>query len=140
MQTGESMGDDRSRYGRTGALVLLCVALVSGCAAARPANPFTDSNRREAIVLEVDNRYWADMTISVRRGGSLVRLGLVTTNARRRFNIPPEASAAGMSISFVADPVGAREVYESPLVMPQEGETYVWTLATALAQSSLVRR
>jgi hypothetical protein len=140
MQTGESKGGDRSRYGRALVLLILCVPPVYACVGARAANPFADVGRREAIVLEVDNRYWADMTISVRRGGSLVRLGLVTTNGRRRFNIPPEASAAGMSVTFVADPVGAQEVYESPLVVPQAGETYVWTLATALAQSSLVRR
>jgi hypothetical protein len=119
---------------------MLCLLLVFGCAGSRPANPFTDVTRREAVILEVDNRYWADMTISVRRGGSLVRLGLVTTNGQRRFSIPPEASAAGMSVTFIADPVGSRDVYESPLVTLQEGETYVWTLAVALEQSSLVRR
>jgi hypothetical protein len=92
------------------------------------------------MVLEVDNRYWADMTISIRRGGTVSRLGLVTTNGRRSFPIPSVLGAAGTSVVFLADPVGSGAVYESPIVSLGKGDRYVWTLAVRLEHSTLVRR
>ncbi len=69
-----------------------------------------------------------------------MRLGLLTTNGSRRFNIPTEAAAAGMSATFLADPVGSGSIYESPQVTLLAGEVYVWTLAVSVEQSTLVRR
>jgi len=120
--------------------ILGAALLAAGCVGATRANPFSERRGREVTVLEVDNRHWADMTISVRRGSSVVRLGLVTSNSGARFNIPPEAAAAGMSVTFLADPVGSDAVYESPIVTLAEGDMYVWTLAVNLQHSTLVRR
>jgi len=120
--------------------ILGAALLAAGCAGAARANPFDAHRTAQVTVLEVQNRHWADMTISVRRGSSVVRLGLVTSNGSRRFNIPPEASAPGMSVTFLADPVGSDAVYESPIVTLMDGDMYVWTLAVNLQHSTLVRR
>lgn len=92
------------------------------------------------MVLEVENRYWADMTVAVRRGGTVTRLGLVTTNGRRSFTIPTVTGVAGASVVFLADPVGSADTYESPMVPLARGDRYLWTLAVSLEHSSLVRR
>lgn len=122
-------------------VLLLSTALsVGGCGAGKALNPFQEHPEGEGTVLEVQNRHWADMTISVRRGGRVARLGLVTTNRSRRFPIPADVGAAGMSVTFLADPVGSGAVYESPTVALAEGEAYTWTLAVSLEHSTLVRR
>lgn len=118
------------------ALTVLCL----GCAAGPQENPYRPRAGREATFLEVENRYWSDMTISVRRGGQVVRLGQVTTNNRVRFRIPAAAAAAGASVRFVADPVGSGQAYASPTVALNPGDTYLWTLAVSIEQSTLVRR
>ena len=140
MQRPERRGS-RARRGMAPALLAWAmVPLWAGCGAGSAPNPYEARPSREGTVLEVENRYWADMTISVRRGAQVVRLGLVTTNNRRRFRIPPGADVAGTSVRFAADPVGSEEAYQSPIVALADGETYLWTLAVTLAQSTLVRR
>lgn len=118
------------------ALTALCL----GCAAGPQENPYRPRAGREAVFLEVENRYWSDMTISVRRGAQMVRLGQVTTNNRGRFQIPGTAAAAGASVRFVADPVGSGQAYASPIVALNAGDAYLWTLAVSIEHSTLVRR
>ncbi len=120
---------------------LLAVAmLATGCGGRRSASPFVARAERGPMVLEVQNRNWADMTISVRRGGTVTRLGLVTTNGSRSFTIPTVVGAAGVSVVFLADPVGSGSAYPSPTVPLAKGDRYLWTLAVSLEHSTLVRR
>lgn len=114
--------------------------LFASCVPHPTPDPFRGTGTRAPSVLEVENRHWADMTISVRRGGRITRLGLVTTNGRDTFVLDAEVNAAGMSVTLLADPVGSDAVYESPLVSFGAGETYVWTLAVELSHSTLQRR
>lgn len=114
--------------------------LVAGCGGRRASDDFLARADVDPMVLEVDNRHWADMTISIRRSGTVSRLGLVTTNGRRSFTIPPVVGAAGASVVFLADPVGSGAVYESPVVSLGRGDRYLWTLAVQIEQSTLVRR
>jgi len=130
----------RIRRSQWRAFVLGTAILAGACGGRTAASPFRAQVAGAPAVLEVENRHWTDMTISVRRGTRVVRLGLVTTNNSKRFRIPPEAGAAGMSVTFLADPVGSGTVYESPIVTLGAGEGYLWTLAVALEQSTLVRR
>ena len=136
-----SLPINRTRRAVSTHAVALCLSLLAGgCGGRSVPNPFRTRIGAEPMVLEVENRHWADMTISVRRGAHSVRLGLVTTNNSQRFRIPAEAGAPGMSVTFLADPVGSGAVYVSPLVTLVEGDAYVWTLAVSLEHSTLVRR
>lgn len=133
----------RRRRGHAGRrrLAALAIALcASGCTAHRTPDPFRGEGVLDPTVLEVENRHWADMTVSVRRGARVFRLGLVTTNGHRRFVLPAGASLAGEPASLLADPVGSGSVYESPSVVFAAGETYLWTLAVSLDHSTLQRR
>jgi len=118
------------------------ILLALGCAgcASGTRSPFQAPGTHRRIVLEVDHRYWADMTISVVRGAARARLGQVSTNARRTFTLPNDMGSPGISVHFEADPVGSDQVYRSPIVSLGDGETYVWTLAVSLEHSTLVRR
>lgn len=117
--------------------IALSAAIGGGC---RSNASFLPRAQQDPIVLEVENRYWADMTVSVRRGVTVTRLGLVTTNGKRSFTIPSVVGAAGTSVVFMADPVGSDSSYESPVVPLARGDRYLWTLAVSLEHSTLVRR
>ncbi len=121
------------------ALVLLVAAVAAACGMHR-TSPFATSRRASGVTLRVDNRHWADMTISVVRGGAHARLGQVSTNRDQSFRLPPGMDAPGISVYFEADPVGSDQVYRSPLVALGPDDTYVWTLAVDLEHSTLVRR
>jgi len=128
------------RIAMDGCLALAIVLMVVGCGSKRPSTSFLLRSEENPMALEVDNRHWADMTISIRRGGTVSRLGLVTTNGRRTFTIPSVVGAAGTSVVFLADPVGSGAVYESPTVSLGKGDRYLWRLAVRLEHSTLVRR
>jgi len=120
--------------------LFLLVALSVSCAARR-SNPYgSRSHRSGSVTLQVDNRHWMDMTISVVRGGARARLGQVSTNGSRTFRLPAGMDSPGVSVYFEADPVGSDQVYRSPLVALGPEEDYVWTLAVNLEHSTLVRR
>jgi hypothetical protein len=116
------------------------VVLAAACAP-RHSSPFSGERHRSgSVTLRVDNRHWADMTISVVRGGARARLGQVSTNGDQTFRLPPGMDTPGVSVYFEADPVGSDQVYRSPLVALGPDEDYVWTLAVNLEHSTLVRR
>ncbi|HKJ01093.1 MAG TPA: hypothetical protein VJ997_01525 [Longimicrobiales bacterium] len=131
---------DRARRRPAPRILLGTVLLLVGCGTGARRNPFRGGESAALTILEVENHHWADMTISVRRGGQFVRLGLVTTNSRQRFQIPATVGGPGISIQFIADPVGSGTVYESPTVALGRDESYVWTLAVNIEHSTLVRR
>jgi len=124
--------------GRPGVAIAVLIASM-GCSSSR-GSPFRRAATEGSTTVQVDNRYWSDMTISVVRGGSRVRLGQVSTNGSQRFVIPADIAAPGVSVYFEADPVGSNQVYRSPLVSLGVAESYVWTLAVNLEHSTLVRR
>ncbi len=132
-------GRDRMRaLARRAALAALIG--VGSCGPRLADNPFVGTRGGEPVVFEVENRHWADMTISVRRGGTRSRLGLVSTNQRRTFTLSAVVAPPGASVEFVADPVGSNDAYRSPVVSLMAGDHYIWTLAVDLVHSTLVRR
>ncbi|MCA9737449.1 MAG: hypothetical protein KC645_07475 [Gemmatimonadetes bacterium] len=94
----------------------------------------------EPATLQVTNRGWADITVSVERGGARHRLGLAPALSDRTFRIPPEIAPPGETIALLADPVGSDAVYRSPSVQLESGLVLVWTLQDNLVQSSLRTR
>jgi len=117
---------------RTLPALALLSALVLAC-----ASPFTEGSREESILLEVSNKGWADITVHVERGRTRHRLGLAPALSDRRFRIPREFVPPGETVTFLADPVGAAEVYRSPSIRLELGSVLVWTLQNNLPQSAL---
>jgi len=123
------------------ALVHVGFALfLAGACASTADNPYRSAAVSDGTSLEVENRHWTDMLVSVRCSSIRQRLGVVPSNTRTRFVIPPRLSASGVEVRFEADPIGSDDVYESPSVVLTGGETYVWTLAVHIDQSMLAVR
>lgn len=123
-------------------LWLLGASVLLACGGNTRSSPFGDARSvpAEPARVVVENRYWADMTIYVDRAGSRSRLGTVSTNQTRTFELSPVVAPPGASVAFVADPVGSADTYSSPRTPVGPGDRYRWTLAVELAHSTLVRR
>lgn len=123
-------------------LALLGATLVLACGGNTRSSPFGSGRAApaEPAQVVVENRYWSDMTIYVDRAGSRSRLGTVSTNQTRTFELSPVVAPPGASVAFVADPVGSADTYSSPRTPVVPGDRYRWTLAVELAHSTLVRR
>ena len=79
--------------------------VVSSCASARSgidssSDPYGDTT------VEVENQAWVDVVVYVERPGERVRLGDVSSQAKRRFRLPSGITFG--SIRFYIDPVGSR--------------------------------
>lgn len=123
------------------ALLLACLPLLLACGGKTRSSPFgARAGPAEPAQVEVENRHWADMTIYVDRAGSRSRLGTVSTNQTRTFELSSVVVPPGTSVAFVADPVGSADTYSSPRTAVGPGDRYRWTLAVELVHSTLVRR
>ncbi len=132
---GSRVTGARRRVG--GWLGCALVIALPACSSSLPS-PF--SRRTTQVFVTVANRNWTDHTIFVSRGGARARLGLVSSNQTRTFRLPPDMTHPGIAIYFLADPVGSDQVYSSPQVSLNGGETWVWTLMPQIEQSTLVLR
>jgi hypothetical protein len=121
-------------------LLAVAVAAVSGagCGTGLP-NPFDRGSSRD-VLLRVESRNWADHNVYLLRGGARVRLGTVTSQTTQTFRLPEDMSTPGLSVRFVADPVGSARTFTSREVSLAGGETWVWTLMPQIEQSTLVPR
>src|SRR3989442_4547471 len=63
--------------------------------------------------LHVSNSNWSDVRIYLVRGGSWLRLCLVTTNGAADFEIPPDFLLHAGNVTLVASPVCVRTVYST---------------------------
>jgi hypothetical protein len=116
----------------------MLLPLAGACAGSVP-NPFS-RERDRTVRLQVENRNWSDMTISVVRSGARARLGDVTASQTRTFTLPPDLASAGLGLAFEADPLGSARVHRSPQISVSGGETWVWILMPQIEQSSLYAR
>src|SRR5207249_5158404 len=100
----------------------LAPALVGvGCARKRAtADQAPAPENTLPATLHVSNSNWSDVRIYLVRGGSWLRLGLVTTNGAADFEIPPDFLRQAGNVTLVASPVGGRTVCSTSLarIMP----------------------
>ncbi len=119
---------------RIGAMVvLLAVSGVTGCFL-KSSGPATTP---EPIVLQVENRHWSDVTVSVVHDGVPNRLGVATAASQSQFRLPPHTLGSTGAVSFVADPVGSTGVLRSETVVVKPGQYVTWNLERDLRRSTL---
>ncbi len=90
--------------------------------------------------LHVSNSNWSDVRIYLVRGGSWLRLGLVTTNGAADFEIPPDFLRQAGNVTLVASPVGGRTVYSTSLAGIMPGDELELVVEGFLQYSHLVVR
>ncbi|HWH52363.1 MAG TPA: hypothetical protein VN651_12530 [Gemmatimonadaceae bacterium] len=122
----------RAPLARTVAGVTLAAALVAGCS--HQTNP---APRRPPVPVHVINENFLDMNVSAVVGGVSRRLGDVTGNSTRDFEL---ASPYGEPVSLTAVPIGGRGSYVSGALNVGYGQVIVLHIASSLRQSIAVLR
>jgi len=138
------------RGGRPTTLVVAAplIALVTlACPRAAPrtgADAQSDSataaeETKAPVMVSVENRNHLDVIVyAVQEGRGRERLGLVTSGAVGRFNLPRRTVVRGGDLYLIAHPVGTTENYTSDRVNPQPGQRVIWTLQQGMERSSIV--
>lgn len=121
------------------AISVASVALaVPACGQVPEAEGEPQPKTEEATELTVINHNWSDITIYVvQHGAQPIRLGLVTSLSRARFEVPSDLVGSGRVIRLMADPVGQHEAFLSERIQVFPGDLIEWRLENRLQQSAL---
>ena len=76
-------------------------------------------------MVEVENQSFYDMNVYVVRGGMRARLGTVSGNSTKVFEIPRTFVNVGLPVRFQADPIGASRTPFSQEISVGPGDTIV---------------
>jgi hypothetical protein len=119
--------------------ILGLVVLLLGCGS-RSEEAETDPpapEHRAEVALEVENHGWSDIVISLVRGTSVERLGMVRGLKSETFVFPYRRLGAGTDVRLRAYPIGGPSAFTSENVLVQPGQSVKWTLESDLTRSFL---
>ena len=89
------------------------------------------------LALEVENHGWSDIVISLVRGTSAERLGMVRGLTTETFVFPFRKLGVGTDVRLRAYPIGGPKSYTSESLLVQPGQWVKWTLESDLTRSFL---
>jgi hypothetical protein len=115
------------------------IGLLMGCGS-RSEQADADAPPKEhtaEVALEVENHGWSDIVISLVRGTSVERLGMVGALDTETFIFPYRRLGVGTDVRLRADPIGDLNAFTSENVMVQPGQWIKWTLESDLTRSFL---
>lgn len=110
---------------------LIALLLAFGCASAEERR----AARTGPIRIEVTNNNVLDVTVFAVAGSQTIRLGTVTTNSTRTFELPAALPPTG-DLRFLIDPIGSREGYLSDEVIANPGDIVGLVVQSRLSLSS----
>ena len=116
------------------------VGLLLGCASRSEKDSDAESPPPEhtaELALEVENHGWSDIVISLVRGTSVERLGMVGALNTETFVFPFRKLGVGTDVRLRAYPIGGPNAYTSENVLVQPGQWIKWTLESDLTRSFL---
>jgi hypothetical protein len=121
------------------AQMLGLVGLLLGCASRSEdsdaeAQP---SAHTAEVALEVENHGWSDIVVSLVRGTSFERLGMVRGLTTETFVFPYRRLGSGTDVRLRAYPIGGPQAFTSENVLVQPGQWVKWTLENDLSRSFL---
>ena len=119
--------------------VLGLVGLLWGCASQSKdsdAEPQPSEHTAE-VALEVENHGWSDIVVSLVRGTSVERLGMVGGLKSETFVFPYRKLGSGSDVRLRAYPIGGPSAYTSEHLLVQPGQWVKWTLESDLTRSFL---
>ena len=115
------------------------VHLLLACASRsddKEADPQVSAANAE-VALEVENHGWSDIVISLVRGTSVERLGMVGGLSTKSFVFPYRRLGAGNDVRLRAYPIGGPRAFTSENLLVQPGQWVKWTLESDLTRSFL---
>ena len=93
------------------AALVACLLIAGACSGGRtlgvPNFRGSPAFRTETILLDVQNRNYADVVVYGSRGGSWQRIGDVTGNASEMFEVPDQLTDAAASLRFRVHAIGS---------------------------------
>jgi len=119
--------------------ILGLVGLLAGCgshAKDSDAEPQLSEHTAE-VAIEVENHGWSDIVISLVRGTSVERLGMVGGLKSETFVFPYRKLGSGTDVRLRAYPIGGPRAFTSENVLVQPGQWIKWTLESDLTRSFL---
>lgn len=120
----------RSVVSVAAALVLAVAA--SGCARATAGTDV--QSIRPTTTVQVSNQGWSDVVVYVLRSGMKWRLGMVTSQTSRTFEMPRGVLPEAGSLRLLADPIGSKEHLTAPFQVTS-GQRVALTLQNVLSMS-----
>jgi hypothetical protein len=118
---------------------ILGLVLLLGCGSRSEeaeADPPAPEHTAE-VALEVENHGWSDIVVSLVRGTSVERLGMVRGLKSETFVFPYRRLGAGTDVRLRAYPIGGPSAFTSENVLVQPGQSVKWTLESDLTRSFL---
>lgn len=110
---------------------LIALLFMVGCASAEERR----AARSGPIQVEVTNNNVLDVTVFAVAGSQTIRLGTVTTNSTRTFELPAALPPTG-DLRFLIDPIGSRDGYLSDEVIANPGDIVGLVVQSRLSLSS----
>ncbi len=99
--------------------IALAATLAAGACASAGTTP---ENRQPATTLRVENQRTLDVNVYVVRSGQRLRLGTATALTTETFTIPASVVTPGVTLQFLADPIGQVSTSVSEEVMVDPGD------------------
>src|SRR4028119_925965 len=126
----------------TAVAVRSVVVLGAACARAAPGGgalaPGMYPGESEAPpTVRVTNNNWANMTVTAVRGGTRIRLGMVTSMATQVFRLPGAVTTGAGGLRLLADPIGGSEEFLTPAVQVSRGDEVKLEIQNQLQISSV---
>ncbi|HEV2735691.1 MAG TPA: hypothetical protein VGV85_12675 [Longimicrobiaceae bacterium] len=125
----------------TAVAVLSVVVLGGACApAARGGGSPAPEMYPEAEApptVRVTNHNWSNMTVYAVRGGTRIRLGMVTSMATQVFRLPGAILNGAGGVRLLADPIGGTEQFLTPAVQVSRGDEVKLEIHNQLQISSV---
>ena len=90
-----------------------------------------------APTIKVDNRNWADVVVYAMRGGSRVRLGMVTSMSTQTFRVPRSLLTGSDNLRLLVDPIGSSQGYVSEAILVRPGQQIAFNVQNHLSMSSV---
>lgn len=123
------------RYGDR--LAVLTLVTVMACASGRHAAPQDEVVPDNVLALEVDNRNWSDILITVVHDGMRTRFVEVAATKSKTLAIPSELIGSNGTFRMIIHRIGGVDDYVTPVVSIRTGYTVNLTVESDLQRSSI---
>jgi hypothetical protein len=120
--------------------------VLGGCGAGGPtpgaeADPppldNVESEEEVETTIRVENRHWSDVTIYMFRRSARARIGIVTSNSTRTFQVPIGMGAGkALDVTLLADAIGSEEEYRTERLTVLSGQEVLLRLEVRMVHSS----
>lgn len=144
---GGRAGRARASGPRAWMVVLAALAYATGgCGGGGPtpgaegeAPPVDNVEPQEDVetTIRVENRHWSDVTIYMFRRSARARIGIVTSNSTRSFQVPIGMGAGkALDVTFLADAIGSEEEFRTERLTVLSGQEVLLRLEVRMVHSS----